>query len=212
MQSSEAKIKDLETLLKPNLHEGECILSYECSPLTRPGDNYGSEMLALNVKLAKLDGSGDKSLLQLVAKKPPNNEQLLAIFQISRTFIKENCTYTKMAPCVDAFENEVGLQEDQKLKVFCECFGARISLDEESKKVDDNALLLLKNLKCENFRTADRVLGFDSEHCKLILTVIFFLSGFPKLLLKAIIIVFVNFIGFSKISCNIHCHQTSQTK
>lgn len=163
-------IAGLEELLRSKIpHE---IVGHECVRLTRPGDNYGSEMLALNVTLRSTETEKKYELL-LVAKKPPKNEQLLAIFQTSRTFIKENCTYTEIVPCVRAFEAEVGLCESKWLDVFCECFGARISLSPNSRFVDEDALLLLRNLKPLNFRTGDRLAGFDSEHSKLILTVNF---------------------------------------
>lgn len=164
------KIIGLRDLLISKLPTNTEILSYTTKPLTAPGDNYGSEMLALTVLLI-VKGKKSPATLELVAKRPPNNKQLLAIFQTSRTFIKENSIYTVVAPCVSEFENEVGLNDDnQRLKVFCECFGARISLNPNSNLVDGDALLLLRNMKPLNFRTANRLIGLDSEHSKLVLS------------------------------------------
>lgn len=164
------KIIGLNDLLSSKLPPGSEVISYKAKPLTAPGDNYGSEMLALTVLIRK---KTEKSCttLELVAKRPPNNKQLLAIFQTSRTFIKENSIYTIVAPCVAEFEREVGLIEDkQRLNVFCECFGARISIKPKSNLVDGDALLLLRNMKVLNYRTADRLIGLDSEHSKLVLS------------------------------------------
>lgn len=164
-----SSINGLADLLRLKIVDLTKIESYECRPLTAKGDNYGSEMLALSVTVQKADGSTE--VLELVAKKPPKNLQLAAIFQTARTFIKENCFYTQIVPCLSDFENEVGLCEEKKLELFCECFGARISANDQTTDVDEDAVLLLKNLKPLNYRTANRVKGFDSEHSKLILEV-----------------------------------------
>lgn len=173
-QMDQFKIIDLQDLLAASLPANSKIVSYEARPLTAPGDNYGSEMLALSVKIKEWDpktGSEKHQTLELVAKRPPNNRQLLAIFQTSRTFIKENSIYTVVAPMVTTFEDEVGVDESQRLGVFCECFGARISLKSNSKaSVDGDALLLLRNLKPHGFQVANRLTGLDSAHSRLILS------------------------------------------
>uniref|UniRef100_A0A336LYH8 CSON005181 protein n=1 Tax=Culicoides sonorensis TaxID=179676 RepID=A0A336LYH8_CULSO len=165
--SSLNKIEGLEAILANKLPLNTKILKYEIQLLTKPGDNYGSEMLSLTLDLQYSNGTVKN--LNLVAKRPPKNEQLLSIFQTSRTFIKENCFYTVIIPKIYDFEREVGVPEDEKLKIFCDCYGARISLSTESNEVDQDAMLLLENLKPKQFRTGNRLQGFDTEHSKLIL-------------------------------------------
>lgn len=159
------KMKGLESLLAKKFPSGFTIIKCDINPLTKPGDNYGSEMSSLILELK----TGKVETLSLVAKRPPKNEQLLSIFQTSRTFIKENCFYTVIVPCIQEFEQDVGILDGDKLNVFCECYGARISLSPESLYVDQDALLLLENLKPLHFRTGNRLQGFDTEHSKVIL-------------------------------------------
>lgn len=161
------KIDDLESLLTKKLLSGFVILKYDIQPLTKPGDNYGSEMSSLTIEIKT--SNEKQNTLYLVAKRPPNNKQLLSIFQTSRTFIKENCFYTVIVPCIQEFEQHVGLRDNEKLSIFCECYGARISISPESLYVDQNAVLLLENLKQFYFHTGNRLRGFDTEHSKIIL-------------------------------------------
>lgn len=162
-----SKIEGLESLLAKKFPAGFTIDRYDVKPLTKPGDNYGSEMSSLILEIK--NSTGKVETLNLVAKRPPKNEQLLSIFQTSRTFIKENCFYTVIVPCIQEFEQDVGVRDAEKLNVFCECYGARISLSPESLYVDQDALLLLENLKPLHFRTGNRLRGFDTEHSKVVL-------------------------------------------
>lgn len=162
-----AKIEGLQYLLTKKFPSGFVIVKYEIQSLTKPGDNYGSEMSALTLDIKM--SNGKLETINLVAKRPPKNEQLLSIFQTSRTFIKENCFYTVIVPCIKKFEQDVGLQHHENMNIFCECYGARISLSSESIYVDQDALLLLENLKPLNYHTGNRLRGFDTEHSKVIL-------------------------------------------
>lgn len=66
--SSPPKIDNLKELLEPYL-DGAKLIDYKTKYLTKPGDNYGSTILALSTTIQKDDEEPTK--LELVAKMPP---------------------------------------------------------------------------------------------------------------------------------------------
>nr|CAD7435323.1 unnamed protein product [Timema monikensis] len=121
---------DLEEVMKPHLDSNTSVESFETTPLTKPGDNYGSNILSLDVIL-----SPSHEKLALVAKLVPLAEILREMFQCDITVRKENDMY-------------VLVPADKFLDVFPECYGARATRGEDvGQPVGDGALLLLENLK-----------------------------------------------------------------
>lgn len=53
--------------------------------------------------------------------------------------------------------------------IFTKCYGARISLQENNEEVDEDCVLVFKNLKLQGYKTEDRLGGFDMDSAKLVI-------------------------------------------
>lgn len=91
-------------------------------------------------------------------------------------------------------QRETGINDDNLNNLFIHCYGARLSLDTskndfihrieyvinetfycksklDSKVADQNALLVLENIKFKGFQIGDRTKGFNKRDTELILEV-----------------------------------------
>lgn len=166
--SSPPKIDNLKELLEPYL-DGAKLIDYSTKYLTKPGDNYGSTILALSATIQSDDEELKK--LELVAKMPPETAAFFQMFQVPLTCIKENETYLQIVPTLINFQKEAQIPESDLIDVFPNFYGARISLDPEAKIADMGALLILENLKIKGFEVGDRLTGFDEDTTLLVLKV-----------------------------------------
>lgn len=80
-----------------------------------------------------------------MAKCTPLNEVTQEMFNIQETFKSEIAWYTTVIPTMKQFAKEQGLKRN--LDFFQEFYGARISLDPDSDKVDLDGVILTENLK-----------------------------------------------------------------
>ncbi|ENN74586.1 hypothetical protein HUJ04_004707 [Dendroctonus ponderosae] len=154
-------IPKLEELLKPTLH-GK-IVKQEVTPLTSFGENFGSEILKVDVTVEE---NGKQRQVHGVGKLIPSSEVQLEIFNTQVTFKNEIGFYADIVPAMQEFQREHGVAPTE---YFPEMYGARISLDPQSKAVDLNAILLLENLKVKGFFTVDKYKGFDVDSTKTVL-------------------------------------------
>lgn len=152
-------IKDLEQVLKPHLEKGTKILKSKVKCLTQPGENYGSLMLSVDVTI--ISPRDEEKTIHLVAKMCPPNQWLRKMFNIPVTFKKEEGVYKQISVALKEFEQEHGLSHTTEF--FPKYFGSRLSLDPNSNEVDDDAVLLLENLKLQGFEVGDRLEGFDLQ-------------------------------------------------
>lgn len=150
---NEYEIRDFETVLNPYLPSKQKIASYHTKCLTKPGDNYGSLLLAVEVVL--MDGE----VINLVAKMCPPNEWIKKMFNVPVTFKKEANVYKVIAKTLQEFQLESGV--NCTTDFFARYYGSRISLNPSSEEVDDDAVLLLENLKIQGYSIGDRFDGFD---------------------------------------------------
>lgn len=160
------EIKDLDKVLQfvgPNAK----IINVSSKPLTALGENYGSLMLALEIKLQINNGCTKHETINLVAKMCPPNEYLKKIFDTLLTFKKEIAVYSSVFPTLKTFQQEQGMKN--VIEFFPKCYGARISLNPNSNAVDDDAILLLENLKLSGYQVVDRMKGFDLQTTELLL-------------------------------------------
>lgn len=65
----------------------------------------------------------------LVTKSAISNPYLVALFQPSRTFVKEVQFYTSIIPAIERFEVDSNIEPGDRLDIFIKCFGSRVSLD-----------------------------------------------------------------------------------
>ncbi|KAJ8874416.1 hypothetical protein PR048_025265 [Dryococelus australis] len=156
--------KDLDELLKPTLDaEGTKLKDFSVRYLTKPGDNYGSTMLAVDVNLTP----GPRTL-PLVAKMLPKSAALQEEFQVEKSVRKEIDMYLLVRPALERIQKEYNVPGDKYLDVLPLCYGARISSKGDSGPVDATSVILQENLKAKGFETGDRLTGLNLEHCKLV--------------------------------------------
>lgn len=163
------QIDNLKELLEPYL-DGAKLIDYTTKYLTKPGDNYGSTILALSANIQNISDD-QPTKLELVAKMPPETADFFHMFQVQLTCIKENETYLQIASTLINLQKEANVPESDLINVFPDFFGARISLDPKAKIADMGALLILENLKMKGFEVGDRLTGFDEDTTLLVLKV-----------------------------------------
>ncbi|XP_063231836.1 uncharacterized protein LOC134536152 isoform X1 [Bacillus rossius redtenbacheri] len=163
-KSSALTKEDLKGLMKPTLDaERAQIEDISIRYLTKPGDNYGSLMLAVDVRLAP----GPRTL-PIVAKMLPKSAALQDYFQCESTVRKEIYLYTRVRPAYEQIQRENNVPEDKFIDVFPVCYGARISSKGDSGPVDETSVILQENLRTQGFECGDRTIGLNLAHCKLV--------------------------------------------
>lgn len=161
------EVKNLKELIGPSIGEDFDIVTQKQEMLTAPGDHYGSIMQALDVTIRR-SSRGKEELLKLVAKLIPVSDVLRAMFDIQVTFKKEVSAYLDAIPALIDFQREYNVTADRILDIFPKCYGARINLNNNNGEVDDDAAIILENLKWQGYETGDRFVGFDYAHAELI--------------------------------------------
>lgn len=160
------KIKDFEDLIIPCLRSDQIYKSYQCEKLLSSGENYGSIMLRVEVKVITQDG--EEEIVHCVAKSCPPPGHLWEVFNTKETFKAEINIYKEIAPALNQFGREKGI--DCLIHFLPGYIGSRISTRKDSNDVDEDGVILLENLKVNGYGMGDRFAGFDLESTKLILT------------------------------------------
>lgn len=153
-------IKNFEFVLQEHIGNQLKIQNLEWKHLTDPGENFGSLILAINLTAGE---NGRTKLFHLVAKLPPKSEYLLDLFNSPMTFYKEIYFYKIMAPEFLKFQLESEIEENELLKLVPKYFGGRLGL-KDNDTFDDQATILLENLKIQGYDTEDRIMGMDKKH------------------------------------------------
>ncbi|XP_068141602.1 LOW QUALITY PROTEIN: uncharacterized protein [Drosophila tropicalis] len=162
------KIADLNKVIEPHLPEGSKLVSYESSYLTKPGEHYGSLMLAIKAQIKKSDNTTEE--LPIIAKLPPlTNDLYWQIFQPERTCITENAVYKYLSAELNKLQLEAGILPTKLFDGLPRYYGSRISLQEDAKKVDRDAVLLAENLTVRGYKPGNRHKPYDLAHTILIL-------------------------------------------
>jgi hypothetical protein len=163
--------QDLEALLRSTLGRHLVVESFTSKPLTQPGENYGSTMLQLEVTIHQGKDEISSQNLSLVAKLVPPSEFLQKIFDSPKTFCKEITCYTSLKVEYEKLQTEMCIPRDKFLDIFAKCYGARTTLSEEiGDKADENAAIILENLKTSNYCLRDRREGLDLKHVQLVVS------------------------------------------
>ena len=152
-----SEIRNLEELLSTHFGATYEILDHSTTNLTALGDNYGSTILALSVKLRNRL-TKDEETVELVAKMAPKDPMFFNLFQVPVSFPKEASMYTSVARALKDHQEKHSVPEDLYLDCFCECFGVRRNLT-GSEIVDMDAVLVLENLKPKGFACGSRSEG-----------------------------------------------------
>ncbi|XP_050294684.1 uncharacterized protein LOC126734895 [Anthonomus grandis grandis] len=156
-------IVDLSELLSEKIN-GK-IVNHHVEPLMPVGgENFGSEMVKIDVTVE--DSNGNQTVLHGVGKLLPSTELQREMFSVQVTFKSEIGFYSEIVPTLIKFQAEHGMAS---MEYFAELLGARTSLEPHSKTVDENAVIILENLKLKGFHNQDRLEGFDLESTKKVL-------------------------------------------
>jgi hypothetical protein len=159
---------DLEALLRPQLGNDLVVESFTTQPLTQPGDNYGSIMLAIEVSVLQEADRTSSHNLSLVAKLVLPYGFLWKIFDPPNTVCKEINCYTLVKQEYEKLQNENCIPKEKFLDVFPRCYGARTTLSQKiGDKADKYGAILLENLKMANYHLGDRKVGLDLKHVQL---------------------------------------------
>jgi len=171
--------QDLEALLRPTLGRHLVVESFTSKPLTQPGENYGSTMLDIEVTIRHGKDETSSHNLSLVAKLMPTSEFFRKIFDSPVTFCKEITCYMSLKLEYEKLQTEMCIPKEKFLDLFSKCYGARTTMSEEiGDRADENAVILLENLKTLNYRLGDRRVGLDLKHVQLVVSK---LAGFHAL-------------------------------
>lgn len=153
-------VQDLQALLRQTFGPDFQINNVEWTPLTDPGENFGSVILAVDVSAEQ---NNKKRLLHVVVKLPPKSAYLLDLFDSPVTFKKELDFYSAVAPEFINLQKESGIPREAQSVITPRFFGGRLGL-RDPQRFDDQAAIVLENLKYANYTTQDRILGLDKTH------------------------------------------------
>ncbi|XP_034255229.1 uncharacterized protein LOC117653563 [Thrips palmi] len=171
------EVRDLQALLAAQLADGEEVEKFDAKPATALGDNYGSTMLALDIVIRKKSsqagdgGDATRRHLHTFCKMLPDDPERRAIFSVEVTFFKELEMYTLAVPAMLQLQQDCGVpEEDLVSHLVPQCYGGRVSLSGlPGAAVDEDAAILLEDMRQRGFGTGNRVVGLDLEDAKLVL-------------------------------------------
>lgn len=153
-------VKNLDALLIQTYGPDFQIHDAEWKQLTDPGENFGSQILAITVNAEQ---NGKKRTLNMVVKLPPRSQYLLDLFDSPITFKKELDFYSTVATEFLKLQNESGIPEETLSVITPRFLGGRLGL-RDPQCFDEQAAIILENLKDDDYTTQDRILGLDKVH------------------------------------------------
>lgn len=140
--SGEERIFKLEDLIYPHVDNTKKIVATQVHNITAPGENFGSTILRVDIVLE--DDRELRESLSLFGKMLPPTKMFRELFNVEVTFKLEAAFYEVIVPTLQNFQRERGVTD--VIDFFPKFYGARRNLD-AGETVDDNAVILLENLK-----------------------------------------------------------------
>ncbi|KAJ3658367.1 hypothetical protein Zmor_010109 [Zophobas morio] len=156
----------LGDMLPKNLLKERKLVAVRDSYFTAAGENYGSTVISIVITLQH-EYSNKQEEIYTVAKFPPPGEFWRRVTNNSHTFRNELAFYQTIFPTLQCFQKEQN--SGKTLEFFPKFLGGRLSLNPLVKFPDEDAIILLENLKEKGFKIHDRYIGFDIYTSKLIL-------------------------------------------
>ncbi|XP_077279633.1 uncharacterized protein LOC143907027 [Temnothorax americanus] len=153
-------VKNLDALLMQTCGPNFRIHDVEWKHLTDPGENFGSVILAVTINVEQND---KKRILNVVVKLPPKSAYLLDLFDSPLTFKKELEFYSMVAPEFLKLQNKNGIPREALSVIVPQFLGGRLGL-RDPQCFDEQAAIVLENLKSHDYTTQDRIAGLDKEH------------------------------------------------
>ncbi|XP_020278272.1 uncharacterized protein LOC109851991 [Pseudomyrmex gracilis] len=159
------ELHKLQPILSRTFDDRLIVVRYTAKNMMQPGENYGSTILSVHAVI-KRDDNAQEEDLYLVAKMPPPTEYQRKIFDSPYTFKKEIFMYEDIVPYYRELEREAGLKENELFDILPKYYQSRLSLNPDIE-FDDNAVILMENLKMRGYYTCNRAIGCDHEHAKV---------------------------------------------
>lgn len=78
-------------------------------------------------------------------------------------FMKEIHFYSEIIPAIERFQEIVNMPEHEKLDAFVRYFGSRLSLNPNVKRADEDAILLMENVKPLHYVSPNIWKKFDKD-------------------------------------------------
>ncbi|CAB0037155.1 unnamed protein product [Trichogramma brassicae] len=166
------KLRDLQGLLRHRFRNDELVVNnYTYESLLPIGENYGSTMLKVHVVYREHeDADAPQKELELVAKMMPPTDFQRSVFDSPYTFRKEAFLYQGLVPAYRQLEREFGVPEAELFDIVPGFYGVRYTLanvEADDGGFDEDAVILMENLKVAGYYTCDRKTGMDFAHAKM---------------------------------------------
>lgn len=161
------QLRHLEEILEnKDKFENEFVVEkHEYSLVPFSGKNFASGILFVEVVI-RWHNHPETDVLSLVAKVPVPGSDLQVIMDSPTAFQKEVFMYEKIWPLYNQIRLECGLSTDDCF--LPKYFGSRMSLI-KSVTFDNDAVILLENLKTRGYFLEDQKTGLDLKHSKLVI-------------------------------------------
>jgi len=159
------ELRELQPILSRTFGDRLIVVRYTTESLLQPGENYGSTILKVHAVIKRNDEAEEEDL-HLIAKMPPPTEFQREIFDSPYTFKKEIFMYEKIVPSYQELEREMGLKNDEVFDILPKYYQSRLSLTPDVD-FDDDAVILMENLRVRGYYNGDRTKGCDLEHSKV---------------------------------------------
>ncbi|CAL1684010.1 unnamed protein product [Lasius platythorax] len=159
------ELRELQPILSRTFGDQLIVVRYTTKSLLQPGENYGSTIFDVHAVIRR-DDEAEEEDLYLVAKMPPPTEFQRKIFDSPYSFRKEIFMYEGILPNYKQLERDAGLKEDELFDILPKYYQSRLSLSPDVD-FDDNAVILMENLKTRGYYICDRVKGCDLEHSRI---------------------------------------------
>lgn len=159
------ELHELQPVLSRTFGDRLIVVRYTTKNLLQPGENYGSTILSVHTVI-KRNNEAEEEDLYLIAKMPPPTEFQRQIFDSPYTFRKEIFMYENIVPFYQELEREMGLKEAEVFDILPKYYQSRLSLNPDVD-FDDNAVILMENLRTRGYYNGDRAKGCDLEHSRI---------------------------------------------
>ncbi|XP_034942303.1 uncharacterized protein [Chelonus insularis] len=158
-------VKDLQSIIQQTFGKEIIVESYETKDFLPPGENYGSKIVSVDAKIRKTKSNKIENLY-MIAKLPPPTQFQRDMFDTPFTFKKEIFMYSEIFPAYKKLEIDNGINENKVFNNHATYYGSRLSLN-SNVEFDDDAAIVLENLKVQGYYMVDRKIGCDLNHSKI---------------------------------------------
>ncbi|XP_011498459.1 PREDICTED: uncharacterized protein LOC105362674 [Ceratosolen solmsi marchali] len=155
----EVVLRDPQSVLQKQLGNDLKVIDFKTKTFLQLGDNYGSTILDVQVKI-KRKNDAEEEKLDLVAKMLPPTEFQRIFFETQISFKKEIFVYENLIPTYCSLYNGV-------FDITPKLYGSRISITADVDEVENDAVILMENLKVKGYCMEDRHKGLSLAHIKM---------------------------------------------